>query len=92
MLQRGLMWGIGRLAGARPELMRRKNTGRYLLPYLDSEYPEVRGRAVWALGQLGGKSPKEIRKLLGDKAEVTVYEHPELKRYTIGQLAEKVVD
>lgn len=90
MLQRGLMWGIGRLAGAYPELMRGKNTGLYLPPYLDSEDPEVRGRAVWAFGQLGEEIPAKISKLVGDRAKVTIYQHPELKIYSVGELAEIV--
>jgi len=51
-LQRGLMWGIGRLAQVRPEMLRAWNAHRYLLPYLDSEDLLVRALAARALEQL----------------------------------------
>ena len=51
-LQRGLMWGISRLAQVQPELLRTWQADRYLLPYLDSQDPVVRALASRALGQL----------------------------------------
>jgi hypothetical protein len=90
LLQRGLLWGIGRLAGARPDLMRAKNAGKYLPPYLDSADPEVRGRAVWALGQLGGPRPARLAELLADGAPVTIYRDRQLQSYTVGALATRV--
>ena len=52
-LQRGAVWGIGRVAQVRPELLRAHDAGRHLLPYLESDDATVRGRAAWALGVLG---------------------------------------
>jgi len=52
-LQRGLMWGLGRLAAVRPDLLRAKEAARYLMPYLDSGDGAVRGLAARALGLLG---------------------------------------
>ncbi|MCA1765286.1 MAG: HEAT repeat domain-containing protein [Desulfobulbaceae bacterium] len=90
MLQRGLLWGIGRLAGARPKLMREKKAGLYLTQYLDSADPEVRGRAVWAFARLDEAAPEKISELQDDPAKVTIYRHPELTTYTVGELARKV--
>jgi len=53
MLQRGLLWGIGRLAQVRPHRIR--GAVKYLLPYLDSGDAEVRGWAAWIMGRLGVK-------------------------------------
>ncbi|MBU4119583.1 MAG: HEAT repeat domain-containing protein, partial [Proteobacteria bacterium] len=47
-LQRGLMWGIGRLAKVRADLLYAWQAPKYLLPYLDSEDPVVRGLAARA--------------------------------------------
>lgn len=91
MLQRGLMWGIGRLAGTRPELMKKKNAGLHILQYLESVDPEVRGRAVWALEQLGSEKLKQLAELCKDKSKVTIYQNFTLKSYTIGELAKKLV-
>jgi hypothetical protein len=91
MLQRGLLWGIGRLAGVRPELMRARKAGRYLPPYLDSADPEVRGRAIWALGQLGVTRPARLAALVDDGAPVTIYRARRLESHTVGALAKKVL-
>ncbi|MBN2125266.1 MAG: HEAT repeat domain-containing protein, partial [Deltaproteobacteria bacterium] len=45
ILQRGLLWGIGRVAQARPEMV--MGEGPNILPYLKSEDPVVRGLAAW---------------------------------------------
>jgi len=87
MLQRGLMWGMGRLCGARPQLMRDKNAGLYLPYYLDSKDSEVRGRAVWAIGQLGDKDAYgKLKGLIDDQSPFTVYLDGKIQHFTIGEL------
>lgn len=56
-LQRGLMWGLARLAEVRPELLRAKEAQRYLPAYLDSPDPEVAALAANALGRLNAAQP-----------------------------------
>src|SRR5210317_1617997 len=51
-LQRGLMWGLGRLAQARASLLLERKAATYLLPYLQSADAVVRGLAAWTLGLL----------------------------------------
>jgi hypothetical protein len=51
-LQRGLMWGIARLAQVSPELLHSWQAPRYLLPYLESADPIVCSLAARALGLL----------------------------------------
>lgn len=87
MLQRGLIWGIGRLAGVRADLLNKHKAGQYLVQYLDSADPEVRGRAVWALGQLGVAKPALLADFVDDHALVTIYQGHELKSYTVSALA-----
>ncbi len=87
-LQRGLMWGVGRLAGVRPDLLRKWDAPAYLLPYLDSEDPEVRGLAVRALGILRVEEAKErIADLKNDTSGVLLYNNGELETITVGKLA-----
>jgi hypothetical protein len=87
MLQRGLMWGMGRLCGARPELMKTKKAGLYLPYYLDSADPEVRGRAVWAIGQLGDETAsKNLKKLRDDNSPCTIYIDGEIHHFKIGEM------
>ncbi len=92
MLQRGLIWGVGRLCGARSQLMRDKNAGLYLPYYLDSTDPEVRGRAVWALGQLGDREAfKKLKALLDDQSRFTIYLDGKIEQFTIGESVAEVL-
>jgi len=88
MLQRGLLWGIGRLAQVRPELLLQREAPRYLLPYLASADSEVRGRAAWALGQLPTDLARdELTKLTTDPAPTTIYAAGKLTSHTVGALS-----
>ena len=88
MLQRGLMWGIGRLAAARPDLMEKWRAGEYLLPFLESADNEVRGRAAWALGRLSYTAARQkLARLADDHAPVTIYREPHIAFHTVGDLA-----
>ncbi|MEN8142703.1 MAG: DVU0298 family protein [Thermodesulfobacteriota bacterium] len=92
MLQRGLMWGLGRLCGARPQLMQAKNAGLYLPFYLDSADPEVRGRAVWALGRLGDRTAlAKLKARIDDQSPVTIYLEGKIQHFTIGELVAEVL-
>jgi len=87
-LQRGLMWGLGRLAGTRPGVLRVWDASVYLPPYLDSEDPEVRGLAARALGLLKVNAAKEsLDALKEDPTKVTFYNQGVLTLVTVGSLA-----
>lgn len=55
VLQRGVLWGCGRLAHARPEMV--LPVAGCLFPFLASEDPYHRGYAAWALRALSLKVP-----------------------------------
>lgn len=52
MLQRGLLWGVGRLCQEHLEEMKERRIVEDLTAYLDSTDRYVRGLAVWCLAQL----------------------------------------
>jgi HEAT repeat protein len=92
MLQRGLMWGLGRLAQVRPSLLKEKNAVTYLLPYLGSSDGPVRGLAAWALGLLHAKEAiPGLKQLLPDPGEVRQYINRTFVDETVGSLAEKAL-
>ena len=92
MLQRGLMWGLCRLAQVRPSLVRQKNGTTYLLSYLDSPDGEVRGLAARALGLLQAKEAiPGLIKLCSDPGRVTHYLNRDFVDETVGSLAEKAL-
>jgi len=92
LLQRGLLWGIGRLAQVRPELLLQREAPRYLLPYLASGDSEVRGRAVWSLGVLQADLAREVLAgLCGDPGPTTIYATGRLTSHTVGALATRAL-
>lgn len=88
LLQRGLLWGIGRLCLARKDRMQQFCLGRDLQPYLTSADGPVRGLALWALTALEEFSfEREVSTLLDDTAEVSIYWQGRLLSQTVGELA-----
>ena len=55
-LQRGLLWGIGRLSERRPELVR--GAAVFLLPYLASQDGMIRGLSARIMGLLQVKEAR----------------------------------
>lgn len=87
-LQRGLMWGIGRLAQVHPDLLRAWQAPRYLLPYLDSEDCVVLALAAHALGQLQAveATAKIKQSPTTDTTAFSLYAEHRLTTVTAGQL------
>ena len=90
VLQRGVLWGVGRLAHARPKLL--KTSVEYLHPYMQSGDPHLRGLAAWAAGALQNKNTASI--LIGlkdDSAKLSIYLDWHIKRHSVGELAKKAL-
>ncbi len=86
VLQRGLLWGIGRLAHARPG--RLQQTARHLLFFLQSEDPVHRGLSAWALGALGDMSDiGRLEPMCHDRLTLRVYIDFQMVDRTVGELA-----
>lgn len=80
-LQYGLLWGLGRLAGARAALLLRKKADVYLGPYLQDEDESVRGLAAHALATLGSESACQLlRHRTGLPSTVSIFS-PEEDRH-----------
>ena len=91
-LQRGLMWGVGRLAQVRPELLLEKKAVQYLLPYLQSKDASVRGLAAWALGNLKAEKAKgQLTALTASTSPVRLYQQGTITETTEGALASQVL-
>jgi len=91
-LQRGLMWGMCRLAQVRPELLRDWQAPRYLLPYLDSEDPIVRALAARALGQLRVvEATTKIKQCSDDTTEFSLYTEHRMVTVTTDQLVREAL-
>nr|HID60004.1 HEAT repeat domain-containing protein [Desulfobacterales bacterium] len=72
ILQRGLLWGIGRLAQVRPDLV--KDAAPYLTQYMKSPDETVRGLAAWIMGLLGVvEAGPALERLMEDNAVLQSY-------------------
>jgi hypothetical protein len=92
VLQRGLLWGIGRLAEVRPETLRDGGVAIDLLPYLDSEDHAVRGLAARALGLLRtAEAAGAIAPLLGDLSPLSLYEDGTVRTVTVAKLGREAL-
>ncbi|MEJ2219904.1 MAG: hypothetical protein P8X80_03725 [Desulfobacterales bacterium] len=90
VLQRGVLWGVGRLAHARPKLL--KTSVEYLHPYMQSGDPHLRGLAAWAAGALQNKNTASIlNELKDDSAKLSIYLDWHIKRHSVGELAKKAL-
>lgn len=82
----GWLWAIGRLAAVRPDVA--LSALPWILPGLDDPDPQVRGMAVWCLGELGQPlSTEKMSSLQEDKGLVELYISPDIVNISIGDLA-----
>jgi len=77
---------LGRIAQASPEILR-KHTFHFFA-FLEDRDPEVRGYAAWLMGNLSAhEAEKDLQKLLHEAHELEVFEHGNLEKKTVGQIA-----
>jgi hypothetical protein len=85
ILQRGVLWGVGRLAHARPNLV--KDFAHLLCPYMESPDPALRGLAAWTAGLFDCETTSRLLKHLeNDQATLTFYLDGKLEELTVAQL------
>jgi hypothetical protein len=91
MLQRGVLWGIGRLGRKHPEYVR--PFASHLTPFLRSGDSVIRGLAVWVVLSLGGEKvfTQALAGLREDPGHVLVYEGYILKSFPIAELAQQAL-
>jgi len=86
LLQRGVLWGLGRLAQVYPSLL--KEAGALFPPYIDSTDAVVRGLAARLCGTLRLDSARaSLEKLTNDKTPIPLFCDGVMRRFQIGQIA-----
>jgi len=89
-LQPGVLWGIGRLAHARPGHAR--DALPFLQPYLESDRPVLRGTAAWIAGALPfDRTISLLNPLKNDTAHFKLYQEGVLQEVRICDLVAKLV-
>lgn len=90
ILQRGVLWGIGRVAHARPRLV--DYAASFLLPYMQSEDAIHRGLAAWTAGALDIELTKPLlQRLIIDNAKIKIFINTHLMECSVGQLAREAL-
>ncbi len=91
-LQRGLLWGIARVASCRPQLLRQRGVGPEVAAYLDSPDAEVRGLATLTVGLLRYRAAlPQLEWLQRDASILQLFLHGEFCQVTVAELAEEAL-
>ncbi len=91
LLQRGSLWGVGRLAHARPLLA--KPAAPFLTAFFDSPDPYLRGTAIWAAAPILNDTMRPlIRTRLSDTAPLRLYRQMKITQTTVAELANAAMD
>ena len=89
-LQRGVLWAVGRLAHARPQLL--KTSVDYLHPYMQTDDPYLRGLAAWAAETLQNKNTAAIlNQLKDDSAKLSIYLDGHIIRRSVGEIVKEAL-
>jgi hypothetical protein len=90
ILQRGALWGVGRLAHTRPKLL--ECAAPFLYPFIQSDDVNLRGLAVWAIGPLVERKTMSLLKALSnDNSRLKLYREGYIAQYSVGQLAQEAL-
>jgi hypothetical protein len=91
-LQRGLLWGVGRLCQRHGKEIASRRVYDNIVAYLSSRDHHVAGLAIWCLGLLGeGSAATEIEGFRNHPGEVRLFIDTTLKITTVAALAEEAL-
>jgi hypothetical protein len=91
MMQRGVLWAIGRLSQVNPDFFK-KSAPRHILPYLDSGDAVVRGLAAWVSGLLGiEEAESRLKELENDETEIQVFIDDNFVKRRVSDMAEEAL-
>jgi hypothetical protein len=92
-MQRGVLWGIGRVAQHRPQILRSLQTSSYLLPFLNSQDSIVRGLAAWVAGLIGAREMEEgLEILMNDSTSIQIFLNGALINVPVRELASEALN
>ncbi len=90
VLQRGVLWAIGRLAHTRRDYA--CSAAPFLHPYMASADPSHRGLAAWAAGPIATKqSITALKRLIHDPGRLSLYRNGKIAQHTVGELAQEAL-
>ncbi len=88
-LQKGVVWALGRVARARPGLLRWPEVAPLVQDLLDSSDAELRGLAAWALAAMDPAGSRSWgRRIAGDLSPLRIFHRGRLRDTTVAAAAE----
>ena len=92
VLQRGLLWGVTRLAETKPDMLLQRGVVKDLIPYLCSTDDGVRSLAARGLGLLGADEAMEkLQPLQDDNSMVRLYIRGKVHSIRVCDLATEAI-
>ncbi len=83
-----VLWGLGEIAAAKPELIRKSTPFYALFPVLNHNFPMLRGLALRLFGRIkADEAEMQIMGLQFDKTPVTIYEQGQPVETTVAALS-----
>ena len=90
VLQQGVIWGIGRIAGLKPHLMR--DSFVFLIPCLESGDATLRGLSVWAIGAIDAVRARSVLSpLKNDDSVIKIYSDGIIGSFMIKNIVNKIL-
>jgi hypothetical protein len=91
LMQRGVLWGIGRLCQSWPDLPE-DDAVKHIMHFLESADAHVRGLAAWVMGHLKAEeSVSRLEELKADESNVQVLMGEKLIDLRVKDLAEEAL-
>jgi hypothetical protein len=91
LMQRGVLWGIGRFCESWPEIPG-DHAKKHIIPFLESDDTHVRGLAVWIMGYLKAKeSIPRLVELKEDENIIQIYYKEKYSDVRIKDLAQEAL-
>jgi hypothetical protein len=90
-LQRGVLWGLARLAAARPEHV--LAAGPFLLPFFKSKDPIHRGLSILSSGAIKNRAAVPyLKEMCDDSTTIQIYADLTFKTVAVGRLAAEALE
>ncbi len=85
VLQQGVIWGIGRIARVRPELV--EDSMPFLIPYISSQDTMLRGLAAWAICAMDPfEAESMLSSLKNDDSKLKIFAEGKLTEFSINDI------
>jgi HEAT repeat protein len=93
ILEQGVIWGIGRIAEVRREILKARDIGGHLVGFLKSSNPLTRALAARALGLLGYEGARDsIEGLLSDERLINIYKNGDISTCRVNDIAMEAIN